>query len=453
MIEFTPHEYQQKAIKTLLCQAGAGLFLDPGMGKTVVSLAAFDILKKEGMAKTMLVIAPLKPAYDTWPREPKKWRQYAHLNVSVLHGAKKKDRLGDRVDIHVINPEGLTWLFNQPNRPSWDILCVDESTKFKSSTSKRFKLLKKHLPEFSRRWILTGTPAPNGLMDLFGQAYIMDSGEALGKFITHYRTKYFYQTGFGGYTWAPFEHSMGDIVTAIGDKVLKLDAEDYLDMPELMVVDRPIHLDLKSFDMYKQVQNEFIYALGAGNVVAANAAAAGTKCRQIANGAVYDEDGNTIHIHDHKLDALQEIVEETNGHPLLILYEFNHDRERIEALLGKDCVCITGVTGPKLEAITNRFNKGGLPYLLAHPSSTHGMNIQGNCYHMVWFGITWNLENYIQAVWRLYRQGQTSKMVLVYHLVAENTLDERVVKVLNHKEQNQSSFEDMLNEYRSYAFE
>lgn len=453
MEPFEPHDYQKRAIKTLISQQGAGLFLDPGMGKTVTSLAAFDLLRKQDLAKTMLVIAPLKPAYDTWPREPKKWRDYAHLSVSVLHGKNKAEALTHKVDIHVINPEGLAWLSKQGKLPSWDILCVDESTKFKTSTSKRFKLLKAMLPSFGRRWILTGTPAPNGLMDLFGQCYIMDQGASLGKFITHYRNKYFYQTGYGGYTWAPFETAMSDIVAAIGSKVLKLDAEDYLDMPDLMVINRPVHLDLKSFGIYKEVQKEFIHTLADGNIVAANAAAAGTKCRQIANGAVYDEDGKVVHIHDAKLEALDEIIEETNGHPLFILYEFDHDRQRIQEVLGKDCKCITGVTGTKLTKIVDTFNRGELPYLLAHPSSTHGMNIQGSCYHMVWFGITWNLESYIQAVWRLYRQGQRSKTVMVYHLVAEGTLDERVVKVLNHKEQDQTAFEDMLNEFREFCLQ
>ena len=445
---FVPHGYQDRGIRLLLSSAGAGLWLDPGMGKTSTALAAFDILQEQDLAQKMLVVAPINPMYDTWPKEPQKWEEFKHLKVCIVHGKNKKKALEEEADIYIVNPEGLVWYLDQPNRPKCEILCVDESTKFKNPQSKRFKKLRKHLHEFERRWTLTGTPAPNGLLDLFSQVFIMDRGEALGQYITHFKNKYFYQTGFGGYTWSPFPDSLDAISTAIAPMILKLDAEDYLDMPEFNKVKIPIELDSKSMMMYKEIQDEFLLTLGENTVVAANAAAAGTKCRQIANGALYIENKEWTEVHDKKIKALENIVEETNGHPLFILYEFEHDRHRIQEFLGKDCVCITGVSGPKLNKISEDFNSGKIKYLLAHPGSSHGLNIQGHCFHMVWFGITWNLEHFIQAVWRLYRQGQSSSMVMCYLLVAQGTLDERVVEVLNHKEAEQEELENLLIQFR-----
>ena len=232
--------------------------------------------------------------------------------------------------------------------------------------------------------------------------------------------------------------------------VLKLDAEDYLDMPEFNQIIRPVILPPDAMLQYKTVEKEFIVALATGTIVAANAGAAGGKCRQIANGQVYDEKHEAHFVHDAKTQALEEIVEETNGAPLLILYEFKHDLASIMGLLGKDAECSNGVTGAKLERMVKRFNEGDLRFMVAYAGSSHGLNIQGYCYHMVWYGITWNLEYYIQTVWRLYRQGQRATMVLCYMLVASGTLDEKVVQVLDHKEADQAKLENLLMEYNPY---
>lgn len=422
--------------------------MDPGMGKTATSLAAFETLRNVGYAKRMLVVAPIKPMYTTWRQEAQKWDDFNHFKFNIIHGSGKEAALSNTgIDIDLINPEGLVWLLNHDELPEWDVLCIDESTKFKSPSSKRFKLLKKHLYKFYYRWILTGTITPNGLMDLFSQVYVMDLGKNLGKYITKFRNEYFYQSGYGGYTYSPRREAYEEISEKIAHMVLKLDAEDYLAMPEFNRIIRPVVLPEEAMEKYKQVEQQFITELKGQHIVAANAAAAGTKCRQIANGRVYDEVKDIHFVHDAKEQALEEIVEETNGQPLLILYEFKHDLDAIMGLLGKDAICITGVTGAKLEKVVENFNTGKLKYMVAHGGSTHGLNIQGYCYHMVWYGITWNLEHYIQTVWRLYRQGQSAKMVLCYLLVATGTLDEQVVKVLDHKEADMKKLENLLIQY------
>ena len=395
------------------------------------------------------MVVPIKALYGTWRQEAKKWNDFNHLSFTILHGKDKESNLNADVDIYLINPEGLQWLFGQVARPEWDILCIDESTKFKNSNSKRSKLLQKHYDDFYYRWILTGTITPNGLEDLFGQVRIMDQGHSLGRYITHFRNKYFYSTGFGGYTYKPMEGATETVTEKIAHMVLKLDAEDHLDMPDFIKIIRPVTLPEAAMATYKEVEKEFITAVNNHTIVAGNAAAAGTKCRQIANGMVYDEDHVAHRVHCAKMEALEEIKEETNGNPLLVMYEFQHDIDSIKKVLGKDAICITGMSGVKFEKVQDDFNAGRIPYLIAHGGNVHGLNIQGSCHHMVWYGVTWNLEDFIQSVWRLYRQGQRAKMVLCYMLVATGTLDERVVKVLEHKEATQTNIEDLLMSYGS----
>ena len=453
-MKWVPKKYMIRGVETLVKQCGAGQLLDPGMSKTAITLAAFDVLRDYEYAKKMLVVAPIKPMYGTWRQEGRKWDEFNHFSFAIIHGSheQKVAALKEDVDIHLVNPEGIKWLYNlyKGELPEWDVLVIDESTKFKNARSQRFKLLKKHFGDFFYRWILTGTVTPNGLQDLFAQVYIMDEGKSLGRYITHFRNKYFHQEGYGGFTYVPNPGAMEQIAEDIAHMVLKLNAEDYLEMPEFNRIIRQVDIGAEAMAQYKEVEKEFLLELKTGTIVAANSGAAGTKCRQIANGKVYDGDHVAHHIHDAKIQALEEIVEETNGAPLLILYEYQHDMESILEFLGKGAVCITGVTGARFERIQDDFNAGKIPYLVMHPGSSHGLNIQGFCFHMVWYGITWNLEHYIQAVWRLYRQGQTSKMVLCYMLVATGTLDERVVSVLDHKQNNQDKLEQLLMDYSPY---
>jgi SNF2 family DNA or RNA helicase len=453
MTHFEPHPYQQRGIDLLLPVGGAGLFLDPGLGKTAIALMAFAELKEKYPGIQMLVIVPINPMYGTWPAEMAKWNEFLGLTYSIIHGspAEREARLANhQVDIHFINPEGLKWLFHKKRKkqlPDWYVLCIDESTKFKNSQTVRFKLLKKELARFRWRWIMTGTVAPNGLQDLFGQIYVLDLGDSLGRYITHFRKQYFYQDGYRDYSYSARAGAMEEVTELISPMVLQLKAEDYLKMPDLLKVERKVKLPPAAKAIYKELEKEFIAEVADTSIVAVTSAALGTKLRQVANGAVYDENRDVVFIHDAKLEALDDIREETNGHPLLIMYEFQHDRARIEAHLGEDVKCITGLAGPQLTGILRQFNNGKLKYLLMHPGSAHGINIQEKCHHIVWFGVIWNLEHYIQANTRLYRQGQTSQNVMCYHLVCEATTDVAVSAGLLSKENIQAAIETNLRKY------
>jgi SNF2 family DNA or RNA helicase len=449
--KWQPHPYQLNALSLMMKQGSVGLFLDPGLGKTSIVLAAFKALKKAGYAKKMLIVAPLRPCYAVWPNEIEKWAEFNDLTYVILHGPQKVEALYLDADIYIINPEGLLWLYNKQlnnPRPTFDILCIDESTKFKNSTTRRFKTLRPLLPDFKRRWILTGTPVPNGILDLFGQIYILDLGRALGKYITHYRSEMFYQPPGRIYDWRPRPGAFENVIQRISPLVYQLTAEDHLKMPKLIYSDISVELPTKAMVTYKDVEDNFITLLQDDMLVADNAAVAGIKCRQIANGAVYVGD-EWKEVHDAKLDALEDLVEELGGAPALLLYEFDHDRERISERFS-DIPCLgSGLAPKKVEAMVSRFNAGDIPLLLGHPGSMgHGLNLQGACHHVIWFGITWNLEYYEQAIRRVYRQGQQAETVFVYHLIAKDTLDERVVSVLKLKDKTQRTLLDALGSTR-----
>lgn len=458
-LPWVPHPYQKRAIKLLLSQGSAGLFLDPGLGKTSTVLATFKVLKQKGFAAKMLIVAPLRPALHVWPAEIQKWADFSGLTYTTLHGGAKDLNLTKDVNIYIINPEGLLWLFAKKNLPVWDVLCLDESSKFKDSTTKRFKLLKPHLQSFKRRWILTGTPAPNGLEDLFGQIYILDLGRSLGRYITHFRNNFFQRSGYSMYDWKPRPDAFSEVVEKISPLILQLNAEDYLEMPELISKDIQVTLPEKAMQKYRDVEELFITAMDGGNIVAANAAVAGVKCRQIANGAVYTTDewetkDEYVVFHDEKLTALESLLGELNGAPVIILYEFNHDRDRILGRLGDVPVLGGNLSEKRLTAVINSFNAGAIPVILGHPASMgHGLNLQGSCHHIIWFGITWNLEYYDQAIARVYRQGQKSEHVFVYHLVASGTLDEKVLRVLNSKDRTQQGLLSSLHLHREQNYE
>lgn len=454
-----PKPYQERALEMMVKQASVGLLLDPGMGKTSTVLAGFDVLKSAGFMQKLLIIAPLRVCHSVWPNEVRKWQNFAHLRTSLIHGSvdQRLEALRADADIYLINPEGLLWLLNEEynllQAHDFDGLCVDESTRFKNTTSKRFKLLRKYLPTFRRRWILSGTPAPNGIIDLFGQMLILEpSGAVLGKYITHFRNTYFIPSGYGGYDWKLQEGAGEKILDKISPFVIRLTAEEHLDMPELRIGgqwDVLVDLPPKARKVYDEVQSDFITLLGSGALVASNAAAAGTKCRQIANGAVYFTDQGDygqepditrkdwVAIHTAKLDALESLLEELSGQPALIFYEFDHDRQRIQERL--DLPCLTGTSAKKGAKLVDAFNRGELRGLLAHPASAgHGLNLQESCQHVIWFGLTWNLENYQQGIDRVYRQGQDGA-VTVHRILTRGTLDERVAEVLAHKDVEQSA--------------
>ncbi len=436
----------------MISQGAAGLFLDPGLGKTSISYAAFTILKELGHVRRMLVVAPLRPAHLVWPKERTKWQEFHKLTVHVLHG-KGLENIPP-ADVYVINPEGLQWLSRpkQLQALGVDMLVVDESTKFKHTNTQRFKFLRALLPAFKRRYILTGTPTPNGLMDLFGQVYILDQGHALGRFVTHYRKEYFFQSGYGGYEWRPKIDSLERITKKVAPLTLRLRAEDHLQMPELLYEDIAVKLPSAVRKTYNAMEGTFLAELDNGVIAAANAAVASGKLRQIVNGALYTEGlGSkkeyTI-LHNEKIDAVEDLLEQLGGKPVLLLYEFDFERDMLQKRF--NCPALGGgVSTKKAAEIEAAFNRGEIPLLIGQPQAMgHGLNLQEVCHHVVWYGLTWNLELYDQATRRVYRQGQRAETVFVYRLVAEDTIDEVVSGALAGKDRTQTALMGSLSQYR-----
>jgi SNF2 family DNA or RNA helicase len=448
-MKYAPHNYQKEAIKFLMGQACGGLFLDPGLGKTSIVLKAFQILKSQGYAGKMLVVAPLRPAYSVWPREAQKWDEFRSLTVDVLHGPDKLEKLRAGADVQVINPEGLKWLFSQKVDPWWDILVVDESTRFKHSNTQRFRLLRPFIPKFRRRYILTGSPAPNGLLDLFGQIYILDMGNALGRFITHYRLAYFDATGFGGYTYQPRRGAEARIYEKLRPLVLRMSAEDYLELPPLIENVVEVELPEEAREVYQQMESILLADIKADErVVAANAAVATMKCRQIANGGIFHNDRETwTHLHDAKTEAVSELVEELSGKPALVAYEFAHDRERLNRAFPDAPYLGGGVTPRRQREIEDAWNAGKIPVLLAQPQSVaHGLNLQGTGAAIISHSLTWNLEDDEQFIRRVWRQGQQER-VFVHRIVARKTIDEVVMKMIAKKDRVQQNLLAALKDY------
>lgn len=450
VVSWKPHAYQKKAVRFVLENACAGLFLDPGLGKTSIILAALKVLKKERMLRKVLIIAPLRVCYSVWPKEIEKWTDFSNLTYTILHGKDKEKNLVRDVDIYLINPEGLSWLCAKRFKNlGFDVLVIDESSKFKSTTTQRFKLLRPCLTSFRRRYILTGTPAPQGLLDLFGQVYILDLGNALGRFITHYRNAYFYPTGFGGYDWKLQDGAEVRIQERIKPLTLRLAAEDYLELPQLLVNRVEVELDTYARQRYDEMEEHLLTSLERGEIVASTAAVASGKCRQIANGGLYDAEHNVHHIHDIKARAVADLVDELNGTPALIAYEFEHDLQRLRKVLGKDVPHIGGgVSVRRSSELAEQWNKGQLPMLLGHPAAMgHGLNLQGSGNHVIWHSLPWNFEHYDQFNRRVLRQGSRHKQVFVHHIVAVDTIDELILFTLYRKFRTQKQLLDSLKDF------
>lgn len=457
---WVPRSYQETAVGLAISQACLGLLLPPGMGKTTIVYAATTILQGKQLIKKVLVIAPLRVCYNVWPRQKNAWKEFAHLRVSVAHGRDKEQALRDpRADIVCINPEGLDWLCdeNSPSRLEYirkhfDVLVVDESTKFKNTGTKRFKLIRKFIKFFQRRYILTGTFTPNGLLDLFGQVYILDEGGALGRFITHFRTKYFYPTDYMGYNLAPHSWAPDAIAKKIAPLTLVLKREDHLVLPELLFNDIEVELPEDAKKKYKQMEDTLIIDIANDEIIAANAAVATSKCRQIANGGVYSQSapGEWEDLHDAKLDALDDLIEELSGESLLIVYEFDFDIQKIQKRFPAVRKLTTNNSKTDSENIA-KFSSGEIQLGAGQFSSISlGVDgLQNSCRHICMYGLTWNLQDYIQTIDRVYRQGTSADTVIVHRIVAKDTLDERVIQVLNNKDKTQSDFLKLLKDLRA----
>lgn len=451
-MKFTPHNYQQKAIKFMIERGCAGLFLDPGMGKTSITLATIKLLKSMKMLNKVLIIAPLRVCYATWPAEIEKWDDFQNLTFEVLHGNKKDGKLHSDADIFITNPESLPWLVAATNGKDFpfDMLVVDESSKFKNPSSKRFKLIKKLLDKFRRRYILTGSPAPNGLLDLFGQVFIMDKGATFGPYVTHYREKFFYPTGFGGYDWKLKDNSEKEIHNLLQPRVMRLAAEDYLELPPLVEVNINVKLPPEAMKTYIEMERKLKTDVEAGQVIAANSAVATLKCRQISNGGIYTNaiEDEYQNIHMAKAEAVLDLIEELEGQPALVAYDFQHDLDRLKQVLGKDTPHIgSGVSAKKSQELVQAWNRGDIPVLLGHPSSmAHGLNMQESGRAVIWHSLTWNLEEREQFIRRIWRQGQQGR-VFVYNIIAENTIDHAIMLAVARKDKSQKALLNALRDY------
>lgn len=446
-MNFRPYAYQQKGIDWIIDHKRCGCLWDMGLGKTVVTLTAIEKLIYDYLEiSKVLIIAPIRVAKSTWPDEIKKWEEVSHLRYSVIVGtpSQRKKALKEKADVYIVNRENVVWLTNNTDW-NFDMCVIDELSSFKNSQSKRFKALRKFIGRCSRVVGLTGTPAPNGLMDLWAQMYLLDQGERLGKTIGRYRERYFKpgrSNGYIVYDYIPISGSEEQIYDNISDICISMKKEDYLDMPERKYIDISVELDKSAMDRYKQFEKNSIIELSNNEaLVANNAAAVCNKLQQLSNGSIYTEDKVVIDIHDHKLEALEDLIESANGQPVIVFYAFQHDRDKIKSRFETYEI--------QNEEDVKRWNEGKIPILLSHPASIgHGLNLQYGGRIIVWYGLTWSLELYQQANDRLYRQGQ-DKIVLVYHIVGKGTIDERIIKALKSKE----NIQDALIEYMKNKIE
>ena len=471
-----PLNLQLKAINFCIERGGAGVFADPGTGKTTVMASVFQILRDAGLVERMLVIAPLQPCFNVWSKSHDdsdfvKWKEFEDLRISLIHGKKKDQAFEEDADIYVMNPEGLEYFVEtkvhvhkngsrrefklKPGfKKNWkfDMLVVDECTDFKHSNTLRSKRLNVLLNLFSRRYILTGSPAANGLMDLFGQIYIVDGGRSLGQYITHYRRRFFEPDG--QYNWRIQKGAEEKIYEAISDAVIRIDAEDELELPPKILRNIKFDLPTKARKTYEEMEEDFILELEQGSVTAVNAASASSKLRQIANGGVYldptgpEEKRRAEDIHQAKIEATLDLLSELNGKPTLVAYEFNHDLARLKKALGKDTPHLgSGVSQKQSQQIQRDWNAGRIPYLLCQPQSmSRGLNLQGSGRAVIWHSITWNYEHYDQFIRRIWRTGQKER-VFIYHLIARKTIDEAIMKTLGKKARVQNALLKALKEY------
>ena len=438
-MRFRPHAYQQHCIDKILEIRKLGLFLDMGLGKTVTTLTAVKELKyNRFQVRKVLVIAPKKVAEGTWSREKDKWDHTRILRVSLVLGSQSRRirALNTPADLYIVNRENVVWLVEY-YRNAWpfDMVVVDESSSFKSHKAKRFKALASVGPHIERMVELTGTPSPNGLDDLWSQIYLLDGGERLGRKYTQFRERYFDPGDRGQnvvYNYKAKPGSEDSILEKISDICISMKAEDYLQLPEIVYHQVPVVLDTKAKKAYRELERKMVLELpGEEEISVTSAAALSNKLLQLANGAIYDEDHQVHEVHGCKVEVFLELLESLRGKPVLVFYNFQHDRDRIRKALEGTGLRIRELRNTKDEEAWNRRE---VDVLLTHPaSSAYGLNLQQGGNHVIWFGLTWNYELYTQANKRLHRQGQ-SERVIIHHLVCTDTRDEDVMKALERKE-------------------
>lgn len=438
-MKFIPHDYQRYAAEFIITHPISALLLDMGLGKTSITLTAInDLLFDSFEIHKVLVVAPLRVARDTWSAEIEKWEHLKNLQYSVVVGPAQErlKALCTPADIYIINRENIQWLVEESGLTfDFDMAVIDELSSFKNHQSKRFKAFMKVRPKLKRIVGLTGTPASNGLMDLFAEFKLLDMGERLGRLIGQYRNAYFQpdkRNGMVVYSYKPLPDAEQRIYDKISDITISMKATDHLKMPELISAEYTVQLSENEKEKYDRLKKDLIFSTEDNEVTAANAASLSNKLSQMANGAVYSDDGETVHIHDRKLDALEDIIESMNGRPLLVAYWFKHDLERIKKRFE--------IREIKSSEDISDWNSGKIPVALIHPASAgHGLNLQSGGSTLVWFGLTWSLELYQQTNARLWRQGQTADTVVIQHIIAKSTIDEQIMKALKTKDTTQAA--------------
>ena len=437
-MRYEPHFYQTYVKEFILSHKEAAIFLDCGLGKTVVTLTALEELLHDFFEiGKVLVIAPLRVARDTWPSEIAKWEHTKNIRASVVMGSAKERTaaLLKPAEVYIINRENVKWLIEESNMPmDFDMIVIDELSSFKSYQAKRFRALMKLRPSVKRIVGLTGTPSANGLMDLWAEFRLLDMGKRLGRFISHYRDAYFLPDKRNQqmvFSYKLREGAEDAIYRRIEDITVSMRAREYLKMPALVSNIVPVALDARERKLYDDMKRDMVIAVENEEVDAVSAAALSNKLLQMANGAVYTEEGKVVRLHNRKLDALEDLAESANGKSVLIAYWYKHDLERIQSRLS--------VREIRSSEDIEAWNAGKILLGVIHPASAgHGLNLQFGGSTLVWFGLTWSLELYQQTNARLYRQGKKNTAV-IHHIVAVGTIDEKVMQALEHKDKTQTA--------------
>lgn len=482
-MHWSPKPYMLTALCELLGSKKVGLFEDPGLGKTAQSLAAIMMLTLAKEMHGVLIIAPKNVCFNTWPREIEKWSNFNKITYTILHsdvdGVKESRLWGPQKNIYLINPGGLKWLYKALHAKvkadkaagrkltaPFDTRWVDESTLFKNPEgSKRFEIMVNMTPVFKRFVIMTGTPAPKSLLNLWSQIYLLDQGESLGNNYNKFKHKYFYPDGYNQYLWHLKDGAREKIYKKIAHLILDMSADEYLDMPDLIYNQIPIELSKKEMNSYKEMERQYLLVLDDKTASADQACTAGMKCQQIANGKVYEDPPfdrkafpelwnkfkktrKTLFVHKKKAEALEQIVDELNGKPLLVAYWFKHDLATIREVLGDIPFIGSGTTQAQLNENEREWNLGNIPVMAGMPMSMgHGLNLQEKCNDVFWYSMTWDLELWIQFIDRVWRNG-VSGAVRVHIPLCNRTIDRVMMARLLAREEFQTDFRKCLGDYR-----
>lgn len=474
---WNPHRYQLRAMELAVTRpdGAAAIFADPGLGKTSISYGVIKILKDHGMFRRALVVAPRRPANSTWPRERDKWTQFSAFTIASAMGSRlqRREALCAKSDILITHYDllasrgdvvGLVEMIEEQEKITgifpFDVLILDESTKVKNSSTARYKALKKIAHKFERRILLTGTPAPNGLHDLFGQITTADGGVRLGTTLGRFHREYFTPEFIPGVPvpkWNPQRDAEERIFAKIGDMCLRLKAEDYIDMPERLFNTIAVQAPADAMKAYRKVERDYIAGWKNGTIKASNAASSAMKLRQIASGTVYANDEHDArvveHLHSAKAEALIDLIEEQEGQPLMVCVAFRSEVEYLRRVLadegyGDVPYIIGGITDKRANELEDRWNRGEIPVLLVHPTTVSlGLNLQAGGNAVCWYSLTWNLEEFDQTNRRVWRQGQQSKTCVIHMITTEGTIDQRIAETLSSKDADQSRLFAALTAY------